>query len=468
MSINNSTILDRIRLEGTNDYQQRIPAASQSGVRKTIQALNKPMNNKLFNEFVDNLITLIGTQYINSKAWENPFAEFKRLDVQQMKTVQEMGFQLMEAKGFDHESQELFLVEHPEIKLAYHSMNRQDKYKITLNSEMLQNAFLSPTGLSDFLGGALTAQLNSDAYDEYQMMKNLIKEADEQDTFFNVQIADLTAPGATDLEIKYFIESVRAYVGKLKFLSGQYNKYGIPTFSMPEGLVLFVTPELNAKIDVNVLAAAFNVSYAEMTTRVVIIDEFPVDNIQALLVDEDWFKVGDSKFETTTWFNPETLNTQYYLHHWSTISFSPFMNAIKFTTDAGTDIPVVTTDPADTLTLTSVKKGTSTASTSINLVDEFEMIPSLVVTNTPSNPNLITNFRPAVIEVINIARPDGVNPDIIIPLEIETYVDRMNILHLQDNVQVGDKITVMAETTYTDGTGATITTPTAELELTVA
>lgn len=466
----NSSILDRIRTNGTNDYQQRIPAASQAGIKATLAALQKPGNGRLYNEFVEGLVTLIGTQYINSKQWTNPFNEFKRLNIANAQIVQEIGFQLMAAKGFDSESQELFLSENPEIKVAYHSMNRQDKYKVTINQSMLQNAFLTPNGLSDFIAGVMTAQLNSDAIDEYNIIKNLITEADAADSFYNVSIADLTSDTATEAEVKGFIEKVRAMTGQLKFLSTQYNKYGIPTFTTPENLVLFITPELNAKIDVNVLAAAFNVSYADMTARIVIIDKFPVANIQALLVDEDWFKVGDILFENRSFENPETLSTQFYLHHWQTISYSPFMNAIKFTTEADTEIPVVDTTPAATLGLTCQMVGSTTSITTINLEDEFEFVPSLVMTNSPDNVHLIDNFRAAVIEVMSITRADGSDADLdpdVVQLEPTTYVDRLYRLHLQEDVQSGDTITVMATTTYVKDDGTTIATPTKTLDLTV-
>ena len=60
MAVKNSTILDQVWLSATNDYQQRIPRASQEGVTKVAKALFQPMNRNYYNEFVNALINRIG------------------------------------------------------------------------------------------------------------------------------------------------------------------------------------------------------------------------------------------------------------------------------------------------------------------------------------------------------------------------------------------------------------------------
>ena len=42
MSVDNSTILDNVWLNATNDYQQRIPNSTQASVAQTMKALFDP------------------------------------------------------------------------------------------------------------------------------------------------------------------------------------------------------------------------------------------------------------------------------------------------------------------------------------------------------------------------------------------------------------------------------------------
>ena len=37
MAVDNATILDKVRTKGTDDYQQRIPSATQTGVANTMR-----------------------------------------------------------------------------------------------------------------------------------------------------------------------------------------------------------------------------------------------------------------------------------------------------------------------------------------------------------------------------------------------------------------------------------------------
>ena len=71
MAVKNSTILERAWLEGSNDFQQRIPNPSVSGYAATFNALFDPMNNDLFNQFSGLLNGIIGT-YVEGQEFENP------------------------------------------------------------------------------------------------------------------------------------------------------------------------------------------------------------------------------------------------------------------------------------------------------------------------------------------------------------------------------------------------------------
>ena len=56
MAVNNSTILARAWLEGTNDYQQRIPNPVISTLEQTQRALWAPNASNLRNQFTDFLV----------------------------------------------------------------------------------------------------------------------------------------------------------------------------------------------------------------------------------------------------------------------------------------------------------------------------------------------------------------------------------------------------------------------------
>ena len=68
MAVNNSTILARAWLEGTNDYQQRIPNPVISTLEQTQRALWAPNASDLRNQFTDFLVKRIGYTIARAKS----------------------------------------------------------------------------------------------------------------------------------------------------------------------------------------------------------------------------------------------------------------------------------------------------------------------------------------------------------------------------------------------------------------
>jgi hypothetical protein len=84
--------------------------------------------------------------------------------------------------------------------------------------------------------------------------------------------------------------------------------------------------------DVDVLANAFNLSKQEFLARKIAIDFFPVEGVKAMLVDIDFPQIYDDLYRMDSFYNPEGLYTNFFLHHWQTISASCLVNAVAFTT----------------------------------------------------------------------------------------------------------------------------------------
>jgi len=439
MAVLNETILDQIRLQGTNDYQQRVPSATQAGVSAVQEALFDPTNRDLYNQFVSGLINRIGMTILNTKRWDNPLAQFKRGFLQAGDTIQEIGNNLIKAHSYSLDGEDLLKINRPESKAAYHTVNREDRYDISINEVELRKAFIDQYGLNTYISSILDIPLNSDNYDEYQIMKQLFAEYKAKHGYYQVQVANLA--DAVEADAKTFIKLVRAYTGKLKFLSAQYNAMKLPVFANPEELVLFTTPEAIANIDVNVLAAAFNVSYAEVQNRVVVLDEFPMENTQAILASRDFFLCADYVYRTDSFYNGKNLTTNYFLHHWGVYSVSPFMPVIEFTTDASSTIPTIAEAVTGITGEFYIDGATATTATRAQVnAGEVSFVATLEGTITPDNENVVVAPNSVVYDGFTLSTGDAVKKT--------TYIDREGILHVQAGF-VGD-IDVDFTATYTN------------------
>jgi hypothetical protein len=369
----NEQLLDAIRDDASPDYISRIPSATQAGIQATLQALQtyRPQQN----EFIDALVNKIGLSIVRSQSWTNPLAEFKMGMLQAGDTIEEIMVGLVKAKTYDPNrdalEQELFGTEPIEVQSNFHRVNRRNKYKITINQPLLMQAFNRPQGLQTLAGQIMAAPGKSDQWDEFLAMCRLFVEYERNGGYHKVKIRDISNPDSATLaeDTKSVLTKIRATAETLKFISTAYNAARMPISAQPDELVLFVTPEFAATLDVEALAGAFNVEKMALSGRIITIpkEQIGIDNVHAILTTKDFFVVADQLFETASQWNPASLQNNYWLHRWQVISASRFVPAIAFTVDQGDEIirlnpPVtaleaITVTATDGTTVTSVERG---------------------------------------------------------------------------------------------------------------
>lgn len=447
MAVDNSTILAHAWLQGTNDYQQRIPDPTQHGVDATIDALLDPMNKQYFNQFIDVLIMRIGDTFVHQQTFRNPLRVFKKSLMRYGSTMQEIIPKWIRAHSYVDDAEDVFKMARPDVAQWFHSQNRRDRYDITINRDELRTAFTEEGGLNRLVSSILDVPMNSDEYDEYRIMLQLIAQYEQKWGFYKQQVSAINSEATA----KAFLKQLRTYAGKLQFPNTIYNNGAIPDVPMfvkPSELVLFITPEVQASIDVDALAVLFNMEKAEVQQRTILIDEFPIPNVQALLTTEDFFMCRDTEYTTTSAYNPKTLGTNYFLHHWGIYSVSPFVPAILFTTAAGTTVPTYTqslTAITAAIADATPHAGEKTAIT-VTLTGTFVDGDSASVLDGLHGVKLAPE---AVTYEIGITRDgDGVT-------DPRTFVDEYGVLHVGEGLEVGDVITVTCKSTYVNPSGAT-------------
>ena len=446
MPTNNTTIAGRVYLSGTNDFQQRVPDPTIAGIDATSKFLFDPMNRRYLNEFIDSYVNRIGAQIVHNKSWENPLAVFKGATLRYGTSIQESALKWIKAHAYNVDDDTLLKVSRPEAAVWYHSVNRKDRYDITIEEPDLRAAFADEMGLNRLIDAIMTVPRNSDNYDEFLCMLNQIAYYENNWGFFKHQVSATPTDEATGKE---FLKAVRAYANKLEFPTSLYSpvsaEHGIPTFAKPEELVLFITADASAAIDVDTLASVFHLDKAEAAYRTIKVPELPIPNAFALLTTDQFFVASDYVYTNESFYNPQTLSTNYYLHHWEVVSASPFVPAILFTTDARTTVPIITqsvTGVDITAAKNSLKPGESTQMTvkligTVDANDEGIEVAPDAVTWSVSGETAATEGKP-------------------LALNSATRVDRLGVLHVQkSDLEAKNVLHVTGTASYVDPSGAT-------------
>lgn len=176
--------------------------------------------------------------------------------------------------------------------------------------------------------------------------------------FYNVQVGAIE----DEASAKAFARVLRSWSNKITFMNNKYNYAGVTTHTPKEDQVLFVNTDVDAYLDVEVLAYAFNMNKADVEDvigRKIVLDDFGDTSdttTQAILVDRDWFMIYNQLYEMREQPNELHLYWQHFLHVWKCYSVSRFANAIRFTTEAVTPSVVSVTVSPKTA---NVQKGTT-------------------------------------------------------------------------------------------------------------
>lgn len=444
MAVLNSTILEKCWLEGTNDFQQRIPNPAISGMAATVDAIFDPYNADLYNSFTQ-LLNGIMMTYVYSRRFENPLREMKKPARQFGNTERMVAVKYLQGHSYKTDDETLLKLEMPEYREWFFSVNYKVRYEFSWPRADLARAFAEDGyGFNELMTATLDAQISSDQYDEMQAMIQQFATADAtwSSGLFRVNLS--AAPTTADTTRELLVK-IKAQAGMLRFPSTRYNAIDVPIFENSDTLVLWVTPEVDAYLDVMALAELFNVERAEVRFRKVVIPEFPIPNVYAALTSEDFVYMRDVEYGVYPFWNPSNLTDKFYLHHQAMIGANPAAACILFTTGNATNVPTVTmvTTGMEFSPDSAYVEAGGSYQTRINLKGSI---------SGDSNDTFAVEPDAAVYTVS--AERDGS----AIQLNKRTFVDERGILHVQKSgLETGDVITVTATSkgAYVNPSGST-------------
>ena len=449
MAVNNGTILAKAWLNGTNDFQQRVPDPTQSSIKQVVDTLFDPMNRMYYNQFCSDLIQRIALVKINNASFENPLKEFKGQKINYGQTVEEVAPAWIKAHSYDDEAESLLKLHRPELKVWFHSQNRRDQYPITVNSAELKSAFDSEFGLNNLINKITMLPRNSDEYDEFQIMKNLFA---YYHATWGIPSIHIDAMPTDEKTGKDFLTKVETYARLFKYPSTSFNNQkfkNIPVFALPDEIIIIYAAETVANVNVQTLSSVFQLDKAELPYRIVEVDHIPLPNTAAIMTTRDALVQHDTELTMSSFYNPQRLDTTYFWHHWGIYSISPFVPMLRFTTDEVTAL--------DTITQTVAGLDLTGESDVVNLGDTMRLMPVLKGSVTGSGHDIVVSPEHSVTYGIELIPGTESTNSEYSSLNSRTRITPDNILHIQDSgLNTGDVIKIHAVSTYVNPDGATV------------
>ena len=346
-------IMNAIRNSSSPMFQSYVPLANADNVAEVGQALLTAQT--LQNEFITSLVERIGLVLIRTVSLRNPLKKFKKGMMAQGRTIEEIYVDITSEKMYDPElaETEVFKREIPNVKALFHELNRKGYYKQTIQDDSLRTAFISWNSFDNFIAGIIQSIYNSSEVDEFNYMKLLIDNYYSKGLF---RIVPVSTPD-TGTATAEMVQKLRATALRMTLAQGSrdYNAMAVHTKSDMEDLHLIIDADLQARLDVDVLAKAFNMDRTNFLGNVTVIDGFASSGLEAVLVDSSWFMVYDMLHKMETQRNSQGLYWNYYYHVWQVLSVSRFSNAVAFVSGDVKPVTQVIVDPV----IAQVRQGRS-------------------------------------------------------------------------------------------------------------
>lgn len=328
-------VLNTILTNASADYQARVPQATQTNITEVGSAVMgyKPTEN----EFLSLLVNKVAMTIVYNKTYRNPLAILKKGSVPLGKNIEEIHTNPVTGTVYDPSGSKLLERNIPDTKAIYHTVNRQGMYKATVSKAQLIQAFTSYQALEQLLNSIVNSIYSGDNLDEFLLMKELFATAITGGKLKKLNV-DPIADTAT---AKDFVKAVKTIGQGMAFPSSNYNSYydinkdtdakPVITWTPIENQVLILRNDISVNVDMELLAQAFNVSYAELKQRTLTVDSFGTNTtVGAVLCDEAFVQVRDQLTQMENFHNGEGLYDNFIYHHWQSYSLSLFANAMAF------------------------------------------------------------------------------------------------------------------------------------------
>ena len=336
------------------------------------------VNNERYKNAFINAINVIGLTMIDRNYWEDPWENFTNNGYMSFgDSAREMAVDIADVFDYNTYATDVkHFLENvvPNVLEYIHPLNYQKFYKTTTSDTQMAMAFYNEGGLVTLIDEIISSLYEGYKYDKYIVNKYMLCRRILDGTVTSVQIANYAS-----LTPRERVAAMKNVSNLMTFRNPNYNPAGLRIATPFSKQIAIVNTDFEASLSTEVLATSFFRNDAEMKSRMALIDgygnhdvarltevlgdqfvPFTSDELEALanipvtIIDDEWFQnktyrldgASDTDaeevftegnragFKRTSFYNPETMKNNHWLHYWGIKSTSPFKQAVVFTTDA--------------------------------------------------------------------------------------------------------------------------------------
>ena len=340
--------LNALRELSSTIYHEYVPVIDDS---TDISAFAQPILDYpvVYNEFCDVLVNKLVYSQFETMTFNNPLRVLEGDRIPLGYAGEHVYTNPAKARGFNVDDFAGLLIKYEaDVKVEYHAVNSDVQYCVTVARQQLKKAMTSWENLAEFITQLSNSLYNGCYIDEFRWTKNIISGAFKENRAVYQKITAVTSADTA----KAFVEKARELFLNFQLPSSSYNAWAknggagkpITTWTRPEDIVIVIKNSIRAKLDVEVLASAFNIDKATLLGNIITVDDFDSydddgtkvydgSDIVGGIFDKAWFKIKTQDMFMENFYNANNRTMQYYLNVIRMYNMSLFANGVIFATD---------------------------------------------------------------------------------------------------------------------------------------
>lgn len=344
--------LNDLRDHTSDEYKKYITELTEeSGIEQLSGPLLSMPN--LYNEFCNVLVQRIVYTQVMSQVYQSPLKELEGEDMPLGYLGQEIFINPAISRDYNVDDFAGALEKYEaDVKVQYQNINFDKQYPVTIIRQKLKQAMVTWGELEKFISGLTNSLYNGLYIDEYNNTKSLVTMAYNSNA---VQIEVIQEPTTTELA-KKFVEKARELYLNFQAPSTNFNAwrkiggYGrdVETFTNSDDIIILIRNDIQAKLDVEVLASAFNMSKTDLMGKIYPVNNFDLidrktgakildgSKIIGLIADKKWFRIKNEDIYMDDFRNASNRSINYFLNAIKMFKYSYFANAVCFATEMPT------------------------------------------------------------------------------------------------------------------------------------
>lgn len=271
------------------------------------------------------MVEKIARQVIETAGGFNPLSVLEKEPIDKGTTIEQAVIKIATANTFPGSTASPFDAANPDIAVRYFSKWTPFHFETAISNQEIRKVITSEVSEEEVAEKLITSLYESMYYFNYSNIRDMFEDSTMQTNCI------VSAATVTNNDYKKIIETIKNVADGMTFVNDTFNKAGILRRTKRENLVMLAPYQLLNSLDVQELAAVFNLGKDEFDFRIIKTDG---DETKIFILDENAAQIYTRLDELESISNPKTRKRNYYLTGEKMYALSPLFDCAMITLTA--------------------------------------------------------------------------------------------------------------------------------------